>query len=176
MLLLLLCICSRGVLGSPEDLMVWSHFIFPNFSFTLIFISIDPWEIVAVLITWTLKKNPITSRLHISYWLVVFSWLNYAFLIQVLYFSTVTHGRVIPWCRPNAFMGPCLGIEGTALNFRLRVWKTSKMLNKRFCYNFLHHLSEGERNLIVKLVKEMETLKVVGLSKVTKRLTVALAE
>lgn len=110
MLHFLLCICSRGVLGSPEDLMVWSHFIFPNFSFTLIFISIDPWEIVAVLITWTLKKNPITSRLHISYWLVVFSWLNYAFLIQVLYFSTVTHGRVIPWCRPNAFMGPCLGI------------------------------------------------------------------
>lgn len=100
------------------------------------------------------KKNPITSRLHISYWLVVFSWLNYAFLIQVLYFSPVTHGRVIPWYRPNAFMGPCLGIYGTALNFRLCVWKASKMLNKRFSYNFLHDLSEGTSNLLtVKLVK-----------------------
>lgn len=30
-----------------------------------------------------IKKNPIVSRLHISYWLVVSSWLNCAFLIQI---------------------------------------------------------------------------------------------
>ena len=46
---------------------------------------------------------------------------GYAFLIQVLHFSTVTHGRSIPWHRPNAFMAPWLGIYETALNSRLCV-------------------------------------------------------
>lgn len=132
--------------------MFWSHFsylfLYINFHFRTLLGNYNSSNKMNI------KNNPITSRLHIFYWLVVFSWLNYAFLIQVLHFSTVTHGRDIPWYTPNVFMGPCLGIYETAFNFWLSIWNRTKMLNKRFCYNHSHGLSEEKYNLlIVKLVK-----------------------